>query len=160
DDPTKMPLCDPGKKELRDTMATGFTQILAALSEQIPNQWAFTEQLKKVDSPSNGSNGLSELRLHQFRAEIWLFQRLITLLFLIPIGLMSIIVLIAVRSGKQFFRWLGWGLIVSAIITALTWLLLPTVALAMHFSPEQVHEMGQSGQLIGSLVGGVVTSIT
>lgn len=159
-DPTKLPLCDPEKKDLRDTMAIGFAQILVALNEQIPNQWTLADQLKKVDSPSSGPHGLSELRLDQIRAQIWLLQRMIALLFLIPLALLSIIIIVAIRSGKQFFRWLGWALIASAIITAMTWLLLPTIALALHFSPDQVQDMGQSGQLIGSLVAGVVTSIT
>lgn len=158
-DPTKLPLCDPSKKELRDNMTTGFTEVLAAVSDKIPAQWTLAEQIKLVDPGING-RGLTERQLDQFRAQIWVFQRLIAVLFLIPLGLMSLIVILVVRSGKQFFRWVGWGLVATGILTAITWFLLPTLGLAMHYSPQHGQEFGQSGQLISGLAIGLVTSIT
>ncbi len=39
------------------------------------------------------------------------------ILFLIPVALMCLVVIVTVRSGKGFFRWLGWALILSGFLS-------------------------------------------
>jgi hypothetical protein len=88
-------------------------------------------------------------------------SRLTVLLFLIPLGLLSLIVLIGIRSGKQFFRWTGWGLIVSGILALLPVPFLPTLALGVAGGQQGNVQpgFGESGRLIGSMLSGMVHSI-
>jgi hypothetical protein len=68
------------------------------------------------------------------------------------------VIIVAIRSSKQFFRWLGWGLILSGIIT-----LIPVpffMPLLMENAAGFPSTSGiEEGQIVSSLVGGLVTSI-
>jgi hypothetical protein len=166
----KLPVCSPGEPDLRQVVIDRVSATLNALGANLPVRWDLSEQLRKLDvGPVAGApagqqaqgHNVTEFDLAQFRAFIWLLSRLTVLLFLIPLGLLSLIVLIGIRSGKQFFRWTGWGLIVSGILTLLPVPFLPTLALGVAGGQQGNVQpgFGESGRLIGSMLSGMVHSI-
>ena len=85
------------------------------------------EELKSPDVSQSlhGPGQMKPFALEQARAIIWLQSRLMVTLFLIPIALLCLIVIVTIRSGKEFFRWLGWALILSGFVSLLPVLIVP-----------------------------------
>src|SRR5260221_5871106 len=91
----------------------------------------------------------------RLRGFLWLDSRLVVLLFLVPILLFSLIIIITIRSAKSLFRWLGWGLILSGLIT-----LVPVPFLsAMSFGHVAQNSLSGSGHIVDTLAEGMVNSI-
>jgi hypothetical protein len=163
-------LCKPGTDTLQKQVVTNLTNIFLVIGNQIPNEWRLIEHLKSSSGPSitytdeegnQVKRKFTDADLNRFRALAWLDSRLIVLLFLIPIALFAFVIMIAIRSSKQFFRWLGWGLILSGILTlALIPFISPALfgGLAMPVASAEAPAEGR--MIVGGLVMGMITSIT
>ncbi|MHB8625826.1 MAG: hypothetical protein ACYDEO_06435 [Aggregatilineales bacterium] len=123
----KLPICDPGQADLRTMLETQLAAGLALIDKQLPDQWTLAEELNTIDVHPGirGPGHMDPFVLEQARAGIWLQSRLMVTLFLIPIALLCLIVIVTIRSGKGFFRWLGWALILSGFVSLLPVLLMP-----------------------------------
>jgi hypothetical protein len=80
-----------------------------------------------VPRPTDTMQRINLLELEQFRAYIRLQSRLLLLLFLIPVALLCLLIMIRIRSLKAFFRWIGWALVISGIISLLPVFMLPGI---------------------------------
>ncbi|MEP7287613.1 MAG: hypothetical protein ABI947_17810 [Chloroflexota bacterium] len=160
-------LCNPESDTNRKLIEDNLTTHLITLGEAMPDTWRLIDQLQPqartaasavpTDSRTPRTR-LTEFELARFRGFLWLDSRLIVLLFLVPLGLFALIIMVTIRSRKQFFQWLGWGLILSGIIT-----LLPVPFMSggslLHPLTNMQEGLATNGQLIGSLIGGMASSI-
>ncbi len=152
----KFPLCNPGSSDRRQVMVETLTNVLNALGKQLPDHWDLNEQLRQAARGQRVNDDLGQLR-----ALIWLQSRLTVLLFLVPLALLCMIVIVMIRSGKQFFRWTGWALIGSGLLTLIPVPFMPGLTLGL-FAGSRTNiqaGFGESGRLLTSLIGGMVASI-
>lgn len=131
----KFPICNPGapvqgQPDLRPLLQSQLATGLALIAAQVPEQWTLAEELNKVSVGPHAAGQLDPFVLEQVRAGIWLQSRLMVTLFLIPIALLCLIVIVTIRSGKSFFRWLGWALILSGFVSLLPVVLMPMAGAA------------------------------
>jgi len=112
----------------RTVWVTDFIQGLSLISKTLPDQWAFADEANALNlsRPFQGGR-FTPTQLLTIRAGIWLQQRLLAILFLLPIGLLCLIVILVIRTTKQLFRWAGWALVIGGIVSLLPILLLPTL---------------------------------
>jgi hypothetical protein len=139
----EFPVCQPAANAGIDREVTGLSRALTIVAAALPDQWQIGDEIRlgiadgTVPAPSGtattasatnnqaANNRYSNFQLDQMRAGLRLQSRLLVLLFLVPIGLLFLIVIVAIRSLKGFLRWLGWSLVVSGIVSLLPVILLP-----------------------------------
>ncbi len=156
----KFPFCRPESDSLQQNTVQTLTAIFAGIGQSLPSQWNLMEQIRKENAGPE-SQHVNEFQIGQFRALLWVLPRMLAMLFLIPIALLSIIVMVLIRSGKQFFRWTGWILILSGLITLTPIPLVPAMALGMVHNnrPNIEAGFGSSGFLLFNLIQGMMNSI-
>lgn len=159
-DVSTMPLCNPESAANRKTAVDDLTQIFKLLGQKLPDYWKLGDQIRTFTA-GTPHQGLNEYDLIRFRASLWLGNQFVILLFLIPVALFALIIIVTIRSSKEFFRWLGWVLILSGLITLVP---VPFLSPAMFgFFPAMQSNIqrgaGASGNILASLVGGMVSSI-
>jgi hypothetical protein len=154
------PLCSPQAADLRQTESAALLSTLNAVGRQLPSRWDLNEQIRKADV-SPGTQHLTEFDLNRFRAVIWFQSRASLVLFLIPLALLFLIVIVTIRSGKQFFRWTGWGLIASGLLTLLPVPFMPGLLLGTFAGPQanMQADFGDNARLLASLISGMVHSV-
>lgn len=154
------PLCNPQASDLRQAESAALLSTLNAVGQQLPARWDLSEQIRKADVGSGGQR-LTEFDLNRFRAVIWFQSRVSLALFLIPLALLFLIVIVTIRSGKQFFRWTGWVLIASGLLTLLPVPFMPGLLLGTFAGPQanMQADFGENARLLGSLMSGMVHSI-
>ncbi|MCC7447435.1 MAG: hypothetical protein IT324_08475 [Anaerolineae bacterium] len=151
-------LCNPAANDVREKVVNALGSSLVNLGDKLPEQWDLVEQLRKAEPNPRGR--FTEFDLAQFRAFVQLQSRLSVLLFLIPLALLSIIVIVTVRSGKEFFRWTGWVLVLSGLITLIPVPFYPAWLGGLAAGPGVENGFGENGQIMMVLIGGMVTSLT
>lgn len=113
----RFPNCNPGTETLaviRTRLEDGRTAVLDYLNE-LPNyQWDLRHEAARTQQASleDVDKTLAETR----KAMVFLNEALIAIL-LIPIMLLSLIVVFAVRSAREFFFWMGLPLLTSGLFT-------------------------------------------
>jgi len=152
-------LCNPAANDLREKVVNSLGSSLVNLGDKLPERWDLVEQLRKAEPNARGQR-ITEFDLAQFRAAVWLQSRLSVLLFLIPLALLSIIVIVTVRSGKEFFRWTGWVLVLSGLITLIPVPFYPAWLGGLAAGPGVENGFGENGRIMAVLIGGMVTSLT
>lgn len=153
-------LCNPSADDLRQGVVNALGSSLMSLGDKLPERWDLVDQLRKAAESGSRGQRFTEFDLAQFRAWVWLQSRLSVLLFLIPLALLSIIVIVTVRSGKEFFRWTGWVLILSGLITLIPVPFYPAWLGGLAAGPGVENGFGENGRLMGVLIGGMVASLT
>ncbi|MCB9437236.1 MAG: hypothetical protein H6673_09640 [Anaerolineales bacterium] len=111
------PNCNPGENILatmRTRLQEGQNAILAYLNELPDYQWDLRQEAARAEGTSleEIDNTLAEIREAMFVMD----QSLVAILFL-PIMLLSLVVVVAVRSAREFFFWMGLPLVVSGVFT-------------------------------------------
>lgn len=91
--------------------------------------------------------------LDRFRSGVQLWRNLLPLTLLIPLSMLALIIIFAIRSAKSFFRWIGWALIVSSLITLAPLYLLPFVVPELSVDAEIEEGFAVGGKLIAELAG-------
>lgn len=134
------PICRPDTDDLIEKERTGLTTALGLIAAKLPENWSLADELHQLTedeipapvatNKGNGANSNFTMRINQgemdqFRASIRLQSRLLLLLFLIPIALLCVLIMVNIRSLKAFFRWIGWALVISGLISLLPVFLLP-----------------------------------
>jgi hypothetical protein len=150
------PLCYPASADRQRVVVEAFTNVLNSVGTQLPDHWDLNEQLRQAARGQQASEELMHLR-----AVIWLQSRLTVLLLLVPLALLSMIVIVAIRSGKQFFRWTGWAMIGSGLLTLVPVPFMPGMTLGLYAGSrgDSQEGFGETGRLLTSLIGGMVASI-
>jgi hypothetical protein len=158
--PGRVPLCNSQDSNLDKVVTDHLTATFNALGTSLPDRWDLAEQIRKADIGSSDSR-FTEFDMVRVRSAIWVQSRLTLLLFLIPLALLSIIVIVAVRSGKSFFRWTGWTLIGSGLLALLPVPFFPGLVYGTVSSAQpSIHEgFAEGGRIVASLLGGMMGSM-
>src|SRR5579859_876583 len=92
------PICNPGK-ELQPVAETKLSQIFNSIGANLPPVWRLSDALQRAAaSAQRGPNAPPPpVDMNRVRAFIWLDNRFVALLFLIPLGLFAIIMMVTIR---------------------------------------------------------------
>jgi hypothetical protein len=156
----RIPICNSQDSNLDKVVTDHLTNTFIALGTSLPDRWDLAEQIHKGETGSNDAR-FTEFDLVRVRSGIWVQSRLTILLFLIPLALLSLIVIVAIRSGKSFFRWTGWALIGSGLLALLPVPFFPGLVLGTVANVQPgIHEgFGEGGRIVASLLGGMMGSM-
>jgi hypothetical protein len=132
----KFPVCKPNTDALTQKELGGMMTAFGLIAQKLPESWFLADELTDMPpaAPTNPATGaatinvtrrLDQFELDQMRAYVRLQSRLLVLLFLIPIALLCVLIMVRIRSLKGFFRWIGWALVISGIVSLLPVFLLP-----------------------------------
>jgi hypothetical protein len=155
------PYCRPEDRALLQKLNPLLDSARLAAAEQLPTELNVVEEMRKAISEHTADSAdkqaaekaYSDEELNRFRSAVRLYKRLLPLTLMIPAALLSLIVIVAIRSSKMFFRWMGWSLIIGSLFTLLPLFFLPFVAHDMSFSGELESGFAAGGALIAEVVG-------
>ncbi|NDJ76408.1 MAG: hypothetical protein GYB65_09125 [Chloroflexi bacterium] len=165
DDPTRttvFPYCLPADPELQGDLGNRLNDARDRVVTELPDELDIIEEMENQTRKFAESEGeeipedtFSQAELSQFRSSVRLWRRLLVLVFLIPASLLSMVVIVTVRSSKMFFRWMGWPLVIGSLFT-----LIPLMFLPFIFHDIRVESRGEveegfaaGGQLVGEILG-------
>lgn len=137
----ELPICRPESAALIEKEQAALVSALGIIAAQLPNDWSLAEEINRQvndappqppslvpgQQPPPVARSIRAGQIDQVRAGIRLQSRLLVLLFLIPVAFLCVIIIVTIRSVKAFFRWTGWVLVVSGIISLLPVFLLPAL---------------------------------
>jgi hypothetical protein len=149
------PYCQPERPDLRDSLLTVLNDARLEAAEDLPIDIDVITEMHAAASEEVGEgqrNPFSEAELDQFRSGIRLWKSLLPLTLMIPLALLSLIVMFAVRSWKNFFRWMGWPLIIGCMFTLVPLFFLPFLAPDLNFEAELEGGFSTGGALIAEVV--------
>ena len=149
-------LCNPEQSELKTAVETKVTTVITTAAGQAPAFIDFQQELTK----SNTSPQQVQADFDHIRASITLGNRLVILLLLVPLALMSLIIIFTVRSTKGLFRWFGWALILSGILTLIPVPFLSGLPVLSGITTAIQQGMGGNNPLFRGLFLGIIGSIT
>jgi hypothetical protein len=171
----QFPVCQPSDEALRKKEIEGLVVAFELIGTKLPDQWSLSQefrlQIEREGSitPPNADiqrepppevKAALGMGLNQFRGWTTLQSRLLSLLFLIPIALLFMIVIVTIRSVKSFFRWIGWALVVSGIISLLPVFALPGVNSSFsEIRVELATQLGTGGGALGVLFSAMLEEI-
>jgi hypothetical protein len=157
----EFPYCRPMDAALREKLTVMLTVAKNNVAQDLSAELNLVDEMEQVAREEAIKHGdpapstSTRAERNQARASIRLWQHLLVLVFLIPAALLSMIVIVTVRSSKSFFRWMGGSVIIASLLT-----LVPLVFLALsvtsisHRSETQLREeFAAGGQLAAEIVG-------
>ncbi len=143
------PICEP-PPDMMDDLKEGLPELLSEIAGDIPDELTLKEALLEIgpdDEPSQ------EDVLHTFmqiKLGLVAAERSRPLMFLIPIALLGAMVVVAVRSVKGFFTWVGWALMLAGLLT----LALPVVLVVIRGNTlEDILEAVATSSQVADLAG-------
>lgn len=151
--PVQFPYCQPQPGETRVALQQILNDARRDAVNDLPpdiNVIQEMEQASREHIPEEDVYTRGEL--DQFRAGVRLWRRLLPLSLLIPAALLSLVVIVTIRSSKAFFRWMGWTLMVSSLLALLPFVLLPFIMGEAHFESELEQGFASGGELIAQVV--------
>jgi hypothetical protein len=156
------PYCQPQNPDLRADMTLRLVASKDRILAELPEQLDLLEHLDSTPGPDSDdvsgaqspTGGYTRAELNDFRAFIRLWQRVIITIFLIPTSLLSMIVIVTVRSGKSFFRWMGCPIMLGSIVTLFPLIFLPLLVSSTSGQSEQDVAQGfaAGGQLVAEIL--------
>ena len=149
-------LCSPEQGDLKAQVETKVTMVITTAAAQTPAFIDFQQELAK----SNTSPQQTQADFDHVRASIGLGNRLVFLLLLVPLALMSLIIILTVRSTKALFRWFGWALILSGLIMLIPVPFLSGLPVLSGLTNAIQQGMGGNNPLFRGLFLGIIGSIT
>jgi len=152
-------ICNPESEADQTMMIDKITTLIAAAGTSIPDHIDFQEEFFKAN-PTTPEQLKVETQFNMFRSQIALMNRLLLLLFLVPLGLFSLIIILTIRSSKAFFRWIGWACILSGILTAIPLPLVSGLMSAANLKNAIAQGPGEQNPLFTSLFLGIASSIS
>ena len=113
----RMPSCKPASA-LMVNIRTKLEQAMAIIVVSLPGdgQWVFHEEAVLSDDITEDELKLgAKVTRHDFQ----MAENTIGINFLIPVMLMGLVIVFAVRTAKEFFFWIGLALIISGLVNVL-----------------------------------------
>ena len=156
---TAFPYCRPESRDHQATLLSLLDQARQEAVAQFPQDLDVMEEMRLATTQEMQAQGhsastpFSDADLSQFRSVIRLWERLLPVVLLIPVALLSLIMIFAVRSFKTFFRWVGWALILGCLLTLTPLFFLPFMVSETHFETELESGFATGGALIAEVVG-------
>lgn len=163
----EFPFCLPQNLELQNAVAAIVHTARVVAAAELPQEIDVIAEMRLAEeeqeaaeaamnpdvSPEDDPAPFSDADLNQFRSAVLLWKNLLLLTLMVPLAALSMIVIVAIRSAKSFFRWVGWSLMLGSMITLAPLFFLPFVA--PHLSVETELEEGfvTGGALIAEVIG-------
>jgi hypothetical protein len=165
---TPLPACLPDDDALRDQLNDSLNDAVAIIAEETPDA-LYAGEVSAGDRPLS----LEErTRLLNIKVAIRVIRRVPYLVFILPLAILLLIEIIAVRSFRELFKWCGWALFVGGLLSLIMLLVLTTspligwqVALRrgwveVTMLPVTVGMLSLLGQIARSILlqGGIITA--
>jgi hypothetical protein len=118
-----IPTCQPGplmSRQIEDGLYAGIDRLLVELPED--GRFDLRQQLIEDDQASAEEY---DRTFQEMRRSTVLTDHALPIVIIVPVMLLGLIMLFAVRTGKEFFLWMGLSLIISAffsIVPLFSWL--------------------------------------
>lgn len=119
----EFPYCKPSDTRLQRQAFTVLNNAKNDLARQIPDYWSLREVRAKNEAIS--LREVDRLFYEEQQRPGVMMQGLYPLSFLCPAAFLAMIVIVAVRSGKGFFAWMGWSVALGGIMALLPLGILP-----------------------------------
>jgi hypothetical protein len=159
--PVAFPYCRPADPALQRELAGLLNTARLAALDSLPEQLDVVEEMRTVSQEATTPDGkpvpaniFSDAELNRFRSTIRLWRQLLALTLMIPAALLSLTVIVVVRSSKTFFRWMGWSLMAGSVLTLLPLFLLPFIVQDFNFEHQIEQGFATGGALIAEVMGG------
>lgn len=150
------PYCMPDTTALQTRVEAAIAAARAEAVAEIPREMDVLAEMEAAEAgsrPGPNDDPFTRSDLNQFRASVRLGKGLAPLNLLVPAALLSLIVIVAVRSSKSFFRWIGWSLLIGGLVALLPLFFLPLLDHALSAETELEAGFASAGEFIGEIVG-------
>jgi hypothetical protein len=155
------PYCRPTDPDLVIALGGILDTLRTDTAEQIPEQFDILEEMRQAvredantpDEKQRAEKAFSDTELNRFRSGITLYKRLLPLTLMIPLVLLSLIVIVTIRSSKSFFRWMGGLLVIGSLFTLFPLFLLPFILSDLSLDAEIEEGFAAGGALMAEVVG-------
>ncbi len=154
------PYCRPQSEAQVRALFRVLNEARLAAAQSIPPQLDVIAEMRAAAQAMAQAEGeplegdpFSPRELSRFRASVTLWRKLLPLALLIPLALLSLLVIVCVRSAKAFFRWAGWLCIVGGLLALAPLYLLPFVVPALGYEQRLESGFTVGGALIAEVVG-------
>lgn len=128
--------------------------MIPATLDVISEMRAITEEQHETEPGSHPPiDPFTDNDMDRFRATVQLWRNLLPLTFMLPLGMIALIIIFAIRSKKSFFRWIGWSLIIGSLITLAPLYMLPFLVPELSVDAEIEEGFAVGGKLIAELAG-------
>jgi hypothetical protein len=154
-DGSVFPYCRPARSDLQESLITILNQARLDAAQDFPADIDVVAEMRAAAHAETGHpahDPFSDAQLNRFRASIRLWKKLLPLTLMIPLALLSLIVILAVRSSKTFFRWMGWPVILACMFTLAPLFLLPFIVPDLNIQAEMESGFATGGTLIAHIV--------
>ncbi|MBN1565022.1 MAG: hypothetical protein JXA10_14340 [Anaerolineae bacterium] len=154
----EFPYCRPESREQQDALLDLLDQARLDAVAQFPQDLDVIEEMRTVAAQEMEDQGhpdektFTDADLNQARSVVRLWKHLLPAVLLIPIALLALIVIFAVRSFKTFFRWMGWALMLGCVLTLAPLFMLPFMVGEAHFETELETGFAAGGALIAEVL--------
>ncbi len=160
DPQAEFPYCRPNsEKRIRDLHRL-LNEARLAAAQSIPPQLDVIEEMRAAAREMAQAEGeplqddpFSPRELNEFRATVRLWRGLLPLTLMIPLALLSLLVIVLVRSAKSFFRWAGWLFIIGGMLALAPLFLLPFIVPSLGYEQRLASGFATGGELIAEVVG-------
>ena len=157
---TPFPYCRPNSEALIRELHRLLNEARLAAAQGIPPQLDVIEEMRVAAQEMAQAEGeplegdpFSPRELNKFRASVKLWRKLLPLALLIPLALLSLLVIVLIRSAKAFFRWTGWLCILGGLLALTPLYLLPFIVPTLGYEQRLASGFATGGALIAEVVG-------
>ena len=149
------PYCRPADPAQRTSLIAIIDQARLDAAAEFPADIDVIADMRTAHAETGrgSETPFSDAQLDRFRAGVRLWKKLVPLTLMIPLALLSMIVIFAVRSSKLFFRWVGWSLIAGCLLSLAPLFLLPFVVSDLNIQASLQSGFAAGGALIAEVVG-------
>lgn len=155
------PYCRPTDEDLRRQLGQVVNDARLQAARYLPERLDVIDEMSKAaESEAATHAGLelegdpfSDVELNGFRAGVRLWRGLLPLTLLVPLEVIALMVIVAIRSSKMFFRWTGWALMLGSLIALAPLYLLPFIVSDMSYESDLTAGFATGGALIAELAG-------
>ncbi|MBN1680043.1 MAG: hypothetical protein JW966_07100 [Anaerolineae bacterium] len=153
----EFPGCRPQPTELQRDLFGMLMRAKNRIADNLPEEIDVVEEveIKSAEHSETGERLFTRGDLDQFRSTVLLWRRLLILAFTVPLAMLSMVVITAVRSSKLFFRWVGWPVLLGSLFTLAPLVLLPFILPDLRVeSADRVEEgFATGGELLANIIG-------
>lgn len=128
------PYCRPASSELQRGVFTALSDAKDEIAQELPETW--NARVKYAERNDLTLRDADIFYYEALQRPIALSRELYPMAFLIPSGLLAMILITSVTSTKSFFAWMGWPLILTGILTLLPLMIVPLIVTGLSTGPS------------------------
>ncbi len=155
------PYCRPQDENLRRQLGQAVNDARLEAARYLPERLDVLDEMQQAAEAEAATHAgvelevdpFSDAELNSFRAGVRLWRGLLLLTLLVPLELLALTIIFAIRSSKIFFRWTGWALIAGSLIALAPLYLLPFIVSDLSYETDLTAGFATGGALIAELAG-------